>query len=288
MKKWAVRLVAGAAIVLLVAVVVIVLILDGATRSAIERNATDALDVRTTLDGANVKLLGRRLDLHQLEVSSPEGFDETPRFVRLGHATTDLSLFDLPRERIELQQLLLEDVEVHLDRSGGRANYNVILENLKAFQDRGESDREKELFIHEVVLRDITVHVRVLPIGGDLTRLELSIPEIVIEDVGSGEDGVSTAKLVGVITTALLAGIFQQGADILPEDILKELGQGVAAVGELGQFGMTVAGETFQNAAGLIGAVAENLGSIGEEVIDGIGESLRGVGELFGGDRDDE
>lgn len=279
--KWIVRIVAGVLIVLIVTVVVFILVVDGVTRSAIERNAAIALDVNTTLDRAGVKILGGRLDLQQLDVSNPVGFDETPRFLRLGSATTDLSLFDLPRERIELDRLTLEDIEVYLERKAGRANYRVILDNLKRFQEQSDPDRAKELFVHEVVMRDITVHVRLLPIGGDVTRMELTIPEIVIENVGTGDDTVSTSELVGIITASLFAAIFRQGAGILPDDMLEELGKGVAALGELGHFGLTIAGETFGGAIELISTVAEGLGELGEGIIEGVGGALRGVGELF-------
>jgi len=284
--KWTIRIVAGVVVVLIVAAVVFIFIVDGVTRSTIERNAETALKVDTRLDRASVKLLGGRLNLDDLDVENPEDFDETPRFLRLGQATTDLSLFDLPRKRIELEQLLLEDIDIYLERTEGRANYRVILDNLHEFQQQGDPDRKKELFIHEVILRDITVSVRLFPLGGEATRMELTIPEIIIEDVGSGDDAVSPSELVGVITTSLLAGIFKQGANVLPEEMLEELGKGVAALGEFGRHTLNIAGDVFEGAGELIGTVAEELGAVGEEIIEGAGDALRGIGDLFR--RDDE
>jgi hypothetical protein len=279
--KWFIRVTAGLFIVVIVAIVALILVLDGVTRYAVEQSAGVALKVPTRLDGAAIRILGTRFELHELDVANPEGFDETPRFLRLGHAKTDLSLFDLPREHIELDQLVIEDIDVYLERKEGCANYRVILENLKEFQQQRDPAAQRELAVREVILRDITVSVRIFPIGGEATRMELKIPEMKLDNVGTGDNGVSTAQLVGIVTTSLFAGIFRQGAGILPDDMLQELGKGVAALGQLGHFGLTIAGETFSGAVQLIGVVAEGIGSVGEEILQGVGGSLEGIGELF-------
>jgi len=286
--KWTIRIVVGALVVLILGAVVGLLVIDSVTRSAIEQNAGTALDVNTSLERAGVKVFGGRLDLDQLDVSNPQGFAETPRFLRLGRASTDLSLLDLPRKRIELDQLLLEDIDVYLERSEGRANYRVILDNLKQFQSQGDPDAGKELLIHEVILRNTTVSVRLLPVGGEATRMEFTVPEIRLENVGTGEDSISTSELVGVITTALFAGIFKQGADILPDDMLEDLGKGIAAIGDLGAVGINIAGESFEGATQLIGDVADELGGVGEDILRGAGDALKGVGNLLGQPDEDD
>ncbi len=244
--KWLATLVIG---VILGGVLLLLFGIDGITRTLVERQTSKALGVPVSLESSSIKFFDERVDLGQLTVANPEGFAETPFFLRFDTATADLALRDLTQSHIELEKLLLETVEIHLDRADGRSNYRVILDNLDAYQEERGDGGDRTFLIREVVIRDIRVSARLLPFGGNLTRRDLVIDEIVLENVGSGEEAAGLGHIAAVITTAILSAVLQQGSDLFPSDLTEDLGKGLGELGGILQAAEDVIrgiGEIFQ------------------------------------------
>ena len=260
--KWLLRIIIGIVAALLIAGIIGFFFIDSLARSAIESHSGRALDVQTTLERASIKFVDGRIDLYNFDIGNPEGFDETPRFMLLGHGRVDMSFLDLPRRNVEIERIVLEGIEVHLEHTGLDSNHGTILDNLKTFQGEHDPDPYRKYLVREVVLRDITVNVSVFLVGGEATRVDLEIPEIVLQDVGTGDNALSIGEIVDVVTTSLLAAILHQGADVLPNAVLEGLGAGLKAVGDTGRFGMTIAGEAFTGIGELLDSVLEGLGDV--------------------------
>src|SRR3954468_21104145 len=67
--KW---IVIGVVVLILIVVGVVLLRIDSIVRSTVETQATDSLDLATTLKSANVSIFGGSLALKDLEVASPQ------------------------------------------------------------------------------------------------------------------------------------------------------------------------------------------------------------------------
>ncbi len=247
---------------LVVMAVVIVIAIDGITERLIESHVGDSLGVTTTLDNTSVQLIDGRLDLYQLDIANPEGFESTPWFLRLKEGKGELSFVDLLHKVVEVERITLEGIEINLEHKGVSSNYGTILDNIKAFQERSDPESRRKFIIHEVVLRDITVNVSYFPIGGDATRTDLHIPEIILNEVGTSEDGISNAEIAGVLTTALLAAILHEGPKVLPDAILDGLGNGLGALGNIAQYSISIASQGFDNVGELLGSVMESIGGV--------------------------
>jgi hypothetical protein len=260
--KWLFRIILGLVAVLLIAGIIGFFFIDTLARSAIEFHSGRALDVGTTLDRASIKFVDGRIDLYDFDIANPEGFDATPRFILLRHGRVDMSFLDLPRRNVEIERIVLEGIEVNLEHTGLDSNHGTILDNLKTFQGEHDPDPYRKYLVREVVLRDITVNVSVILVGGEATRVDLEIPEIVLRDVGTDDNGLSIGGIIDVVTTSLLAAILHQGADVLPNAVLEGLGTGLNAIGDAGSFGMTIAGEAFTGIGELLDSVLEGLGDV--------------------------
>lgn len=268
---------------------------DRLARNGVEQGATYALGVPTTLRAADVRIMAGEFTMGGLNVANPEGFT-TPHFMTLNDGEVAVTLASLREDVVELPRLELTGIDVNLEKKGGKSNYNVILENLKRFEEKDpppDQQAGKKFMIRQVVVRDVTAHVDVLPVGGELTRLELPIDEITLEDVGSDTDGgMLMSELSGTIIKAIFAGILKKGGDLLPDDLLNDLGGALEDLGGIGQFGVEVAGQALGEIGKGAGEVLEGVGNVGGEVGKGAGEALKGVGEglggLLGGDKDEE
>ncbi len=279
--KLMLRIGIGVVVILLVAVLVGVLMIDGIARRAVEQNASDALGVSTTLDRASVGIRDRRFTMAGLDISNPGGFD-TPHFLRLDDGHVNVALGTLRKETVELPTLYLEGIDINLEQKEGRSNYKVILDHMEQMREETPADPDgKKFIVRELVIRDINVHVDLLPVGGDLSRLDMVIDEIILTDVGTETDrGVVLRELSGVIIQSIFLAILNKGGDILPDDLLNDLGGALASVGEIADFKLEVAGE----ALGQIGEAGRSIGESVGGALEDIGGGLRG---LFGNDDDD-
>lgn len=299
------KLVAGGVIgvVVLVALVVVLVFayIDQIAKTGIEQGASYTLGVDTTLASANVGVMSGTFTMSGLNVSNPEGF-KTPHFLNLNDASANISLGSLRSDLVEVPAVDLSGIDVYLEKKEGKANYKVILENLKRFETGEKKEPEpdaapgQKFVIRTLTITDVNAHVDVLPIGGELTRAHAKIDQIVLTDVGTGGKPLEFTKLTDVIVKAILSSIASLPGNVLPGDIAGELGNALSQLQGLGDLGVNVAASVGGQAIRVAGAAGEavqqlgegiqGVGKAGEEAAEGVGEALEGVGNLLGGDKD--
>jgi hypothetical protein len=283
-------------VIIIAAVLALFMYIDYAAKVGIERGATYALGVQTTVGGADVGIFSGEFGMTGLNVANPEGFD-TPHFLKLDDSAVAVSLGTLRQDTVDLPRLHLTGLDMNLEKKAGKSNYDVILDNLKRLESgekpKDETGEGKNFVIREVLIKDVNVQVDVLPIGGELSRVKVPIDEIRLTDVGTGDqNGVKFTELADVILKSLFAAVIENGAD-LPGEVLGELQNGLAGLQSLGDMGIGVAAVIdgqVQELAGTIGKTAEELGKgLGEAAggLEDLGkqadEGLKGLGDIFGG-----
>lgn len=221
--KLVVRLLIGLVVLLLLVGLGVGLFLDSLAKQAIERGGSHALGVETRLDSADLGLTSGRFALSGLSVANPPGFAR-PAFLELRSSELELPLKALLEDRITIPALVLEGVTLDLERNSTGTNYGVILDNLKRFESEPQDSPEapsqggKTFVLQRLVIRDVRASVELVPVGGDLTKLSLAIPEIVVEDLGSE---MSMSELCALIVKTIVNAAIQSG--LLPEDLLADL-----------------------------------------------------------------
>ncbi|MBI5434950.1 MAG: AsmA family protein [Planctomycetes bacterium] len=266
-----------------VALFLTVLFVDRVAKTAIEKGGTYALGVETTLDEADISLLGGRFALSELEVANPPGF-ASPQFLRLGSGKLEVSLSSLNSDRVEIPSLVLDGLTLSLERKDGQANYDAILKSLERFGSRDGGGEPKEpdagprktYVIREVVLNDIRAEVQLLPVGGELTKATVMIPTIRLKNVG--DDGQSMSELFAAILDGVLRAVVETGADTLPKELLKDLKQKLPDLGKQAQ--------AFQRELEKsLGELGEKAGELGKDVGEKAGKALedakKGLDDLF-------
>lgn len=288
--KTLLKLVVVLIVLVIAAVVAAVLYIDTIAKRAVEKGATYALGVPTTLGSAHVGILAGTFDMKGLDVGNPPGFG-TPHFLTLNDGDVAVSLASLREPTVVLPELNLTGIDVNLEKKEGKANYTVILDNLKKLES-GQKPAEpskdgKKFVIKQVAIRDVTIHVDLLPIGGSLSRVDVPIKEIILKDVGSGGvggvGGATIDEVVNVIVKAVFAAAVQAGGGLIPQDIVGDLSGALAQLGGLGQFGMQIGGKPAELLGGVVEKATGGLGEAGKGIEKGVGEALKGLGDSIGG-----
>lgn len=291
MRRWLVRIIIAGFLVLVVGVGGAIMYLDQLGRWGVERGATYALGVPTTLAGLHIGIISGSVSLSGLDVPNPEGF-ASKQFMGLGDGRVAVSLGSLMEDTVELPELTLRDIDLSLERRGGKANYQPIMDNLARLGSGGsgapaaeQGQPGKKFVIRKVVIEDITVDAQMTSIGGDLTRVPVTIERIELTDLGTDSDqGVLMSELTGIVMKAILSAVVKKAGSFLPEGIAGDLGDGLAKLGNLGETTVAVVGDV----KAMVGGELTNISGQGREFLEGLkdGQAIEGVRDAAGSLKD--
>jgi hypothetical protein len=266
-------------------VVVGFVMVDRLAARGVEAGGTYALGVETELTSADVGVFDGTVDLTGLRVANPGGY-KAAQFLTMADGGVAVSMGSLRGDVVEVPTLTLSDIDVYLERADGKANYQVIIDNLKRFESGDAPPPEKEpgkrFVIRRIEINDVAAHVSLLPLGGEMATAEVVVPQIVLTDVGADEP-LKLGEVVKVVTQAVLATIAANAGGTLPADLAGELQSQLGRLEGLESLGVDMAadfGAGLQEVAGQVDELRNKAEGIGEE-LKGAGDRLRG---LLGGD----
>ncbi|MCL2701562.1 MAG: hypothetical protein FWE88_07695 [Phycisphaerae bacterium] len=253
------RIIIASVSLLVILAVLSLLFINHLAKIGIEAGGSAALGVPTRVGAVSIGLFDGQASFADLVVGNPEGFSSRP-FLSLMSGSMSLTLPSLARDVVEIPHFLLEDIVLNIEKKDGRANYQVIMDGMK----RSESSNEpgKRFIIREVAIRNVTIHAEG-PAGVPVTVV---VPEILLTDVGtSDEAGVNTAEVVNILVKTIFASAIENGAGLLPDDMLNDM---QAGMGQL----KSLAGQGLQGAAG---QAVEGAKKLTEGINKGVGGLLK-------------
>lgn len=180
---------------------------DGLARSAVESAIGRAVGTETTLEGMDLGVLSGEATLEGLRVSNPDGF-ESPEFLTLRSGRVAVDLLSLLADTVEIRQLTLEGMELTLEQRGTSSNVTPILASVReATADQAPED-ETRYRVREMVIRDVRGNVRLGTGVGQVAEATVEVPEIRLEDVGTGRGGgVVLSELAALTVRAVLRAV---------------------------------------------------------------------------------
>ncbi|MFN0009752.1 MAG: hypothetical protein ACKVXR_17805 [Planctomycetota bacterium] len=213
------------------------LFLDSLVEAGIEKGATYATGVETQVEGVDASLFSGRFGLQGLSLANPPGFRSEP-FFALKSARAEWENSTILSERIEMDQLVLDGVDVSLERTSSGTNYGVILDHLEKLspptqgEEKAPDGAGKRLTIRKIEIRNVHagLHLSGVPLSSG--SAELTIPSVVIENFRSdGETKEIIAQLTRTLLKAILEQVLVEGKNLLPADLLKDLGRNLGSLG---------------------------------------------------------
>lgn len=285
-----IRIVLVLVLILVVAVVGLVIYLDRIAKTAIESGATYTLGVPTTLENVRIGLVKGEFQLKGLNVANPSGYEAGPHFLHLKDGQLNVKMGTLTSDKVVAPKLELSGIDMVLEKKEGKANYEVILDNMKkqeeAEEKKPESAEGKKFAVEEIVIRDVTVHAFLFQVGSQKPR-EVTVPIDEIRATYDSEDGATVQKLTNLVLSTILVAVAQNAGDLLPGvmlDTLSEGLKGLESIADIEQAGVVIEGVTKE--VGEVGkAVTEQLEGATKKVDESLEGLGKGLGGLLGGDK---
>lgn len=271
-KKLVGVLITGAVILIVLAVVLISLFGNRAVKVGIEQGARHALKVGVRLDNAALSIFGGTLSMDNLVVDNPEGY-EHPNLLTLEHGSMAVNIGSLLSDTVEMEKIQLDNISLTLEQKGLTSNLQEVINNLPKSDAPPPGDKpSKNLRIKELHINGVRVNAKLLPIPGRADTVSLRLSPITLTDIGTDEK-IDAAQLTGIILAAIAGGIIEEGKDMLPLDMLNNLGESVLGAGQ----------EMLREALNVGKGILDGTGDIGKGLLEGAEDIGKGAGEAIRG-----
>lgn len=225
-------IVAAVLILVIVAVVAVHFFAGRAVKIGIETAATKTLNVGVSVDDVDLSIMGGKLALQNLVISNPPGYQHD-NLLELNNAEIEVNLRSLLGDVVKIKQIKLDGAQVVLEQRG--ITSNNIQDVIKAIPRSPEGEPAgKKLHIDNLEITNTKVKVKLLPVPGKVDTLTMELAPIRMTNLGT-DDKLDTAALTGKILSAIVHGIAEQGAGILPADIVNSLSATLGKTIDLGK-----------------------------------------------------
>ncbi len=279
MKKIILRIVLGFVLVMVLAVVAGFLLIDQIAKSGVEKGASYALGVETTVKSIDVRLFDGQIIMDDLNISNPEGFT-SPHLVHTGRVDVQVDLGSLSSETVEVSKFELDGLEMHIEQKLSGSNVSQIMDNLKRLSKDTDKDKQKDkptskgpskqVIIKRILIENVVAHFHLL--AGPALKVE--VPTIELTNVSSDGSGGVAGQLTSQIFSAVLEAVLKSAKGIVPADFLEGLDKEFL---ELGTETLEQAGKILEESG-----LEESLKETGETIEKGLGELGEG---LFGSEK---
>lgn len=207
-------------ILLLVVVVVVAgLIIAYFTRNylvkrAIEKGGDYALGVQTVVGSVNLGIGAGRLEMKDLEVRNPEGFDGKD-ILSIKNADFDVETGSIFGNEVVVDSFVLDGLTVNLQQIDNRGNFSEILGHIKKLDLSSSSESQQRFRIKRLVMRDIGASASLILLGKKQAEQSFTIDNFTLKDVG-GDKGATIGRLTAIVLHNVLTRAVAAGKKNLP------------------------------------------------------------------------
>ena len=212
MKKLIVRLLIALVVVVVLGVMAAGLFLDKAIKGAVETLGPKLTKVEMKLDSVQLSFLSGSGTIKGFMMGNPQGY-KSPSAIRVGEAHLALKPGSLFSDKIVVQSVRLHAPEITYETNLKKSNLSQILENVQeaAGGEKPSSKQEpapppagkkaKKLEVDEFIITGGKVNVSVTGlVNGSAT---VPLPDIHLQGLGTGPDGITAAELTQRIIQAI-------------------------------------------------------------------------------------
>ncbi|MDX8396852.1 MAG: hypothetical protein R8K49_00880 [Mariprofundaceae bacterium] len=200
--------------------------LDGIVKEAIETYGSEATKTEVSVANVTLELESGNATIKGLHVANPAGFKEENIF-QLGDISVKVDVSSLNKNPIVIDEIIIKAPElVYEINDAGVSNVDVLKSNLGmtkskvADTDSEASDDAVKMIIGKLVVERTKAKVRVAALGSKLQTV--SVPRILLTDVGKKSGGATAAELAKILSSTLIAKV---KSSAMKQGMKKYLGQ---------------------------------------------------------------
>lgn len=266
--KWIKRIVVVIVLLIVVVIGIAYYAINGIIRAAVEKGATAALNVPTTLNSASLSILGGSLALNGLDVGAPSGF--TSHILTVDGMKVIVNYSELRGTPIHISEIDIDNPDLTVEMAGTKLNIQALQQSSQSASPapstpsgQSSSAGSMKLIIDKLQLTNAKVGFSTgLP--GLSSPTSVTVPSMTLTNIGNSGDSQNGEALDQVVmqTITALAAKAQQSGN-LPSQLNTLLNTDLSQVaGNLGtQFNSQFQTIVNNNTQSLTKSVPGNLGT---------------------------
>ena len=215
LRRLIVKLVVIIVLVLIILIAGGILFIDHIVKAGIVKGVPAVLgkDVTASVEHLHIAPYNGRVEVGDLIIGNPEGYDQNGYAFKLGEVVADVDLGTVTKDKIRIEQLTLKDIDVVYERGWTSSNLEEILSRLdKGEKEEKEKEKEKEKkddkdkkekrFQFDLIeIENVGVSLKIKGVSGK-ARIPITIDPL--KDLGTDEEGISTTDLAYEILGAII------------------------------------------------------------------------------------
>ena len=209
MKKTIVRIVLVLALLLIVGLVVAFLSLNKIVHKSVETVGPALAKVEVKVKDVDLSPFSGSGKIQGLLVGNPPGY-KTPAAVQVGSVFLHVEPRSLLGDKVIVRSLRMEAPEITFEGDLKGNNLSKILENVQGTEEKPAATKEEQkattrkLQVNEFRLTGAKVHVNSPLLAGKTATVP--IPEIRLENLGQGPEGITPAELTKSVLKEVIEG----------------------------------------------------------------------------------
>ncbi len=226
-------------VVLLIIIGVFFLIGNSLIKIGIEKGGSMALGVPVKVGSVHLSVLRGVVTIDGLQVANPPGY-KNEYLLELNKGKVAVGLGSLLSDTIHVKEISLDGTKLAIEQKGLSSNIKELLNAMpKGKPEEPKKPEEaktpgKKLVVDKLEITNTEAKLAVIVGGGAGVNLKLA--PIQMTNLGA-DSPLSVAELTSKIFLALIQGVAQQGAGLLPDDVVSGMKGGLGKVTELGSEG---------------------------------------------------
>lgn len=265
-------------ILVVAAFVIISLFADSAIKVAIETAGTKALNVGVSVDKVDLSILGGKIGFQNLIINNPPGYQHE-KLLELNKADITVDTKSLLSDTVNINEINLDGIKVVFEQRGVSGNnLQDIIKQLPEKQEQTSEPSGKKLHIDDLVISNTQVQIKLLPVPGKIDTIPMKLSTIEMKNLG-GDNNLDTVTLSRTILLAIAGGIAEQGADILPKEMLGSLVSELMKVGGISDILLDSGIKILGTGADIGKGAADVGGNVGKGILKGVGDTGKGITE---------
>ncbi len=225
------KIIIGIIIVLLIAAFIVIASLNRIVKTAINTYVPEITKTAVNVDEVDLKIFEGSFKIEDLDIRNPSGFSDNSIF-SLEKVFLKVDLSSLDKEVIIIDKLEVKDADFLYEIRGGRSNLSVLMNNINSYVNKlssGETTSTEEskksakrIFIRELSFTGGEVKVDAELIKSASQKIELKIPNIIVKNIGTQENGMPTNEAIAKVLSIFVNEAIKVATLAISNGIIKD------------------------------------------------------------------
>ncbi len=230
------------AVILLVLVAAFFLLGNYLIKVGVEKGGSMALGVPVKVGSVHLSILRGLVTIDGLQVANPPGY-KNEYLLELNKGKVSISIPSLLKDTIHVKEITLDGTKLAIEQKGLSSNIKDLLNAMpkgkpeEAPKPGAKPEAKgpgKKLVVDKLEITNTEAKLAVMV--GQGAGVNLKLAPIQMTNLGA-DSPLSIAELTSKIFVALIQGVAQQGAGLLPDDVVSGMKGSLSKVTELGAEG---------------------------------------------------